>query len=103
MGLRDAAPLSHQLANSLCEALANARHAGEIPWLRPDCKSQVILEYKKDSKTGRLLPISIHTILISTQHNPGVTREEIQRVITEEIVKKVCPKIVAEGRNSYHY
>lgn len=52
----------------------------------------MILEYKKDSKTGRLLPISIHTILISTQHNPDVTREEIQRVITEEIVKKVCPK-----------
>ena len=52
----------------------------------------MILEYKKDSKTGRLLPISIHTILISTQHNPDVTREEIQRVITERIVKKVCPK-----------
>ena len=41
-------PYSHWLANKICEELAAQRHSGEIPWLRPDCKSQVILEYKKE-------------------------------------------------------
>jgi len=83
-------PLSHQLANSLCEELAKVRHAGTIPWLRPDCKAQVILQYTKEP-SGRLVPLSIHTILISTQHNPDVAPETIRSVITEQIIKKVCP------------
>ena len=41
-------PYSHQLANKICECLTLARKSGELPWLRPDCKSQVIIEYKKN-------------------------------------------------------
>lgn len=82
-------PYSHHLANQLCEELAKARHSGAIPWLRPDCKSQVIVEYQNDK--GRVKPIRIYNILISTQHNPEVSNEEITRVLTEQIVKKVCP------------
>ena len=58
-------PYSHWLANKICEELAAQRHSGEIPWLRPDCKSQVILEYKKEAN-GKLTPIRVYNILIST-------------------------------------
>lgn len=70
--------------------MANKRKDGSIPWLRPDCKSQVIVEYQKQSN-GSLKPISIYNILISTQHSPDVTNEVITEVLTEEIIKKVCP------------
>jgi S-adenosylmethionine synthetase len=82
-------PYSHYLSNQICEEMAKARHSGEIPWLRPDCKSQVIVEYKKE---GHMIkPVGIYNILISTQHDEDVTNEEIARVLTEKIIKKVCP------------
>ena len=82
-------PYSHYLSNLLCEEMAKARHAGTIPWLRPDCKSQVIVEYLNEK--GKLKPIRIYNILISTQHDPSVTQEEIKKVLTEQIINKVCP------------
>ena len=82
-------PYSHYLSNVICEELAKARHSGAIPWLRPDCKSQVIVEYKNES--GRVKPVRIYNILISTQHDPSVTNKEIQETLTEQIIKKVCP------------
>jgi len=83
-------PYSHWLANKICEELAAQRHSGEIPWLRLDCKSQVILEYKKEDN-GKLTPIRVYNILISTQHEPGVSNETIASVISEKVVKKVVP------------
>ena len=82
-------PYSHYLANQLCEEMAKARHSGEIPWLRPDCKSQVIVEYKKEGHN--IKPVGIYNVLISTQHDENVTNEEITRVLTEKIINKVCP------------
>jgi S-adenosylmethionine synthetase len=82
-------PYSHYLANQLCEELARARHTGEIAWLRPDCKSQVIVEYKKEGKN--IKPVSIYNVLISTQHDPSVTNEEIEKVLTEKVIRKICP------------
>ncbi len=57
--------------------------------MRPDCKSQVIVEY--EAKGGHIKPVSIYNILISTQHNPDITNEEIRRTIEEQIIRKVCP------------
>jgi S-adenosylmethionine synthetase len=82
-------PYSHYLSNLICEEMAKARHSGQIPWLRPDCKSQVIVEYEQ--KGGFIKPTSIYNILISTQHDPTVTNAEIASVLTEQIIKKVCP------------
>ncbi len=82
-------PYSHYLSNLICEELAKARRSGAISWLRPDCKSQVIVEYKYEG--GMVKPVRIYNILISTQHEGGVTNEEITRVLTEQIIKKVCP------------
>jgi len=84
-------PYSHVLANQLCEVMAIKRKNGEIPWLRPDCKSQVIVEYEKQAK-GILKPISVYNILISTQHAPEISNEEINKVLTEEVIKKVVPE-----------
>lgn len=64
-------PYSHWLSNKLCEELAAQRHSGEIPWLRPDNKSQVILEYKKEDD-GKLTPVRVYNILISTQHDANI-------------------------------
>jgi len=58
-------PYSHWLANKICEVMGDLRHSGEISWLRPDCKSQVILEYRKESN-GKLTPLRVYNILIST-------------------------------------
>lgn len=82
-------PYSHYLANLLCEEMAKARHSKEIPWLRPDCKSQVIVEYERQG--GNIKPVRIYNILISTQHEPGISNETIRNTLIEKIIKKICP------------
>lgn len=82
-------PYSHYLANKLSEEMAIRRKNGSIPWLRPDCKTQVIVEYRNDS--GKLVPLRVYNILISTQHSPEVSNETINEVLTEQIIKTVIP------------
>jgi len=84
-------PYSHYLANIICEEMAIARKDGSIPWLRPDCKSQVIVEYEKLPK-GNVKPKRVYNILISTQHSPEVDNETINKVLTEKVINKVVPK-----------
>jgi len=83
-------PYSHWLANKICEEMAAQRHSGEIPWLRPDCKSQVILEYKRED-SGKMTPVRVYNILISTQHEGGVSLDTIREVVHEKVIKKVVP------------
>merc|ERR1711937_490636 len=89
-------PYSHVLANKICEEMAIKRKNGEIPWLRPDCKSQVIVEYEKQEK-GFLKPIRVYNILISTQHHPDVTNDVIEKTLTDDVIKKVVPPEMLEG------
>lgn len=84
-------PYSHYLANKICEVLSEKRHSKEIPWLAPDCKSQVIVEYEKISE-GRLKPVGVYNILISTQHAKGIDNDTIRTTITEQVIKKVVPE-----------
>ena len=84
-------PYSHYLAQTLCEEMAKARKDGSIPWLRPDCKSQVIVEYDRE-KGGKLVPLGVYNILISTQHDPDVTNEVIEDTLFNQIIKKVVPE-----------
>jgi len=67
-------PYSHVLANQICEEMAIQRKNGVTPWLRPDCKSQVIVEYEK-LPNGGVKPKKVYNILISTQHDPSVGNE----------------------------
>ena len=82
-------PYSHYLANRLCEKMAELRHSKEIPWLRPDVKSQVIVEYKREGRNVK--PLRVYNILISTQTDPGITKEEIENTLKEKVIFKEIP------------
>jgi S-adenosylmethionine synthetase len=73
------------LAHRITERLAEARKSGELPWLRPDGKSQVTIEYEDDR------PLRVDTVVVSTQHSPEVGLERIRREIVEQIVVPALP------------
>jgi S-adenosylmethionine synthetase len=77
-------PLPIILAHKLTKKLSEIRKSKELPWLRPDGKSQVSVEYQ-DGK-----PKKIETIVISTQHSPDVSNSEITNSIIEKVIKPVC-------------
>jgi len=83
-------PYSHYLANKLGEEMAIKRKNGTIPWLRPDCKTQVIVEYKNIG--GKLVPLRVYNILISTQHDPSVDNETIRQTLLEQVIEPVIPE-----------
>ncbi len=78
-------PLPITLAHALTRRLAEARHTGQIPWLRPDGKSQVTVEYED----GR--PVAITTVVVSTQHDDGVSPEEIRDTLISKVVEPALP------------
>ncbi len=89
-------PLPIALSHKILARLNKARFEGEVNWLRPDSKSQVTVEY--DGFT----PIRIDTVVVSTQHSPDVTNEEIQKFIKEEIVNPLLPAELNKGDVTYH-
>ncbi len=85
-------PLTISLAHKLTHRLAQARKSGEITWLRPDAKSQVTVEYA----FGK--PKRIDTIVISTQHAPEVSQEEIRATVIEGIINRVVPAAMIDSK-----
>jgi S-adenosylmethionine synthetase len=79
-------PLPIHLAHKVTKRLAEARKLKEIPFLRPDGKSQVSVKYI-DGK-----PVSVESVVVSTQHDPDVSLETIQKEVIEKVVKKSIPK-----------
>ena len=80
-------PAALMFAHRILTELARQRKSGKGPkWLRPDCKSQVAVEYK-DGK-----PAAIDNVVVSTQHAAGVSHSAIEKYIVEKVVKKVLPK-----------
>lgn len=79
-------PLSIQLSHQLVKNLAEVRKSEQVKWLRPDSKSQVTVEYV-DGKAKR-----VDSVVLSTQHHPDVTQDEIKSYIIEELVTKTIPK-----------
>jgi len=95
-------PMTHMMATQLILRLTEARKKGEIAWLRPDAKTQVTIEYQKDPANPQLLhPRRVHTIVVSTQHAPTVTNDEIRRVIIEKIIKPVVPAHMLDDKTIY--
>jgi S-adenosylmethionine synthetase len=92
-------PFSHHLASRLCERLSVCRNTKVLPWLRPDCKSQVTVEYQKIA--SKIIPLRIHNIVISTQHDPDVKLEDLRKGIMDEVVNVVCPKKYIDARTMY--
>jgi len=93
-------PLSHQLSLNICKRLHDLRVDGTLAWLRPDAKSQVTVEYKIEGKT--ITPIRVHTVLISTQHGPGITLEEITKQVKEHVIKPVVDSKYLDENTIYH-
>ncbi|MEI8318141.1 MAG: methionine adenosyltransferase [Planctomycetia bacterium] len=84
--------LSHRILNRLTEA----RKKGEVDWLRPDSKSQVTIEYEGNT------PKRLDTIVVSTQHAPHVSNEEIRKFVIEKICKPLLPKDLDISNITYH-
>src|SRR5690606_32362050 len=78
-------PMPIYLAHKLTRRQSELRRAGTIPWLRPDAKSQVTIEYAMGK------PKRVDTVLISTQHAPDVSQAEITETITEQIIIPSLP------------
>ena len=76
-------PLAISLAHKLTRALSQARKSGRLPYLRPDGKAQVTVEYDDDR------PVRVEAVVISTQHAPEVTHEQIERDMIEQIIRPV--------------
>ncbi|GAC1344875.1 MAG: methionine adenosyltransferase [Isosphaeraceae bacterium] len=84
--------LSHRIINRMTELRQN----GKIPWLRPDSKSQVTIEYEDDA------PVRVHTVVVSTQHAPGVSHKTIVDTIIKEVIEPVLPPEMVNDKIVYH-
>ncbi len=84
--------LSHRILNRLTEA----RQKEEVTWLRPDSKSQVTVEYDGNK------PVRIDTVVVSTQHSPDVTNEEIRAFVIDKVIKPLLPAELVDGDITYH-
>ncbi|AKP48202.1 MULTISPECIES: methionine adenosyltransferase [Bacillus] len=89
-------PLPISLAHSLSRRLTKVRKEGIIPYLRPDGKTQVTVEYDENDK-----PVRIDTIVISAQHHPEITLEQIQRDIKEHVIDPIVPKELIDDETKY--
>jgi len=97
-------PLPIHLSHRLVEKLAELRLNGKLGWLRPDSKSQVTVEYEGDK------PVRVHTVVISTQHDPEVNGKsaddeilaEIRKEIIEKVIKAVIPAELLDADTIYH-
>ena len=89
-------PLPITLAHRLTRRLAETRRAGELLWLRPDGKSQVTVEYDGTR------PVRVHTVVISTQHDPEVAQEELTHEIIERVIKPEIPADLLDSRTIFH-
>ncbi|MBI2951167.1 methionine adenosyltransferase, partial [bacterium] len=90
-------PMPIMLAHQLVMRLAELRKDGTLPYLRPDGKSQVTVEYDEKSR-----PVRVHTAVISTQHDPRATHRRIAGDVIEQVVKQVVPAEYLDRKTIYH-
>ncbi|WP_217125343.1 methionine adenosyltransferase [Hydrogenophilus thiooxidans] len=88
-------PLPIYYAHRIMERQAQLRKDGRLPWLRPDAKAQLTVRYE-DGK-----PTAIDTVVVSTQHHPDITYDQIREAVIEEIVKPVLPSELIRGEIRY--
>ena len=90
-------PLPLSLAQKLCRQMAVVRKTGLLPYMRPDGKSQVTVEYDEENR-----PVRVDTVVISTQHNPDVTLEQIRQDMIDQVAKVVIPANMLDENTKYY-
>ena len=90
-------PLPLSLAQKLCLQMTKVRKSGLVSYMRPDGKSQVTVEYDENNN-----PVRIDTVVISTQHNPDVTLEQIRRDMINLVAKEVLPANLLDENTKYY-
>lgn len=93
-------PMTIMLAHKLNQAMSKARRDGSLPWLLPDTKTQVTIEYKHDG--GAVIPLRVDTVVVSAQHTDDVSTEELREKIKSEIIQKVVPSHMLDDKTIYH-
>ena len=93
-------PMTVLLAHKLNRAMKDARLDGTLPWLRPDTKTQVTVEYESDG--GAVIPKRVDTVVVSAQHSEAISTKELRSEILEKIVKKTIPEQYLDDRTVYH-
>jgi len=90
-------PLPLSLAQKMCKQMTLLRKTGMVPYMRPDGKSQVTVEYDENNR-----PVRVDTVVISTQHNPDVTLEQIREDMIEKVAKVVIPADMLDENTKYY-
>lgn len=93
-------PLSHALCNQIINRLQECRTSQICPWMRPDAKVQVTVEYRRDGTT--YIPVRVHNVLISQQHDENITLPELQKELLEHVLKVVLPPQYTDPHTVYH-
>jgi len=89
-------PMPIQLAHAITNRLAKTRQNGKLPWLRPDGKSQVTVEYENGK------PKRIHTVVVAAQHAPNITYRQLRKQIIEEVILPILPKRLVDKNIIFH-
>ena len=89
-------PAPIMYAHRLVERQAKVRKSGELAWLRPDAKSQVTFRYEDDR------PVSVDAVVLSTQHDPDISQNDLQEAVMESIIKPVLPEKWLSTDTKYH-
>merc|ERR1712227_479066 len=93
-------PLTLMLAHKLNIKMAELRRSGEEKWIRPDSKTQVTAEHRIVG--GAIVPIRVHTVVISVQHSDDITNEQMREILKEKVVKAVIPPKLLDAETIYH-
>ncbi|MCX2186785.1 MULTISPECIES: methionine adenosyltransferase [Limosilactobacillus] len=89
-------PLSLMLSHKLMQKIARLRKDGTIPYLRPDAKAEVTVEYDENDK-----PLRVDTVVLSTQHDPEVSLDQIKKDVKEQVIKAVIPAEYLDDDTKY--
>ncbi|XP_056322492.1 methionine adenosyltransferase II, alpha-like isoform X2 [Danio aesculapii] len=93
-------PLTILLAHKLNYKMKELSKTGVCPWILPDSKTQVTVEYRDNM--GAMEPVRVHTVVISVQHSPDITLEDIRHNLMEKVVKAVIPAKYLDDKTIYH-
>jgi S-adenosylmethionine synthetase len=93
-------PLTSVLSHGLNIKMSELRKNGTLGWLRPDTKTQITCEYRHDK--GAVVPLRVHTVVISTQHAEEITNEEMEKALMEQVIKVVIPEKYLNADTIYH-